>query len=256
MHERPLSVEMLCRWHATLMAGSPMPGGYIGVVRREQGWIGGTSPIDAALVTPPPDRLDELLADLVAYANRDDIDAVAQAGDRDAQFEIIHPFADGNGRIGRVLISWLLVRGLALVTPPPVSVRIAAERDGYLAGLTLFRLGHHDRWVQWFADVVTGAGQAQVALVRGGRRAGASVARPAAQPRAPDARSARHAGLARPRPAAAPSRAHRITRRPRARPDDSRRASAALGELVEAGVLTEVGAAAATRARSAGAALT
>ncbi len=164
-HDRPLSVELLCEWHATLMAGSPMPRRHVGVIRREQGWIGGTSPLDAALVTPPPDRLDELLRDLTAYANRDDLDPVAQTAIAHAQFEIIHPFADGNGRIGRVLISWLLVGRLALVTAPPVSVRLAAERSSYLAGLTLFRLGFHDRWIQWFADAVTGAGRAQVALV-------------------------------------------------------------------------------------------
>ena len=51
-----LTVDVLCRWHRRLMAGSPVPEQHVGEVRKEQGWIGGTSPLDAALVTPPPDR--------------------------------------------------------------------------------------------------------------------------------------------------------------------------------------------------------
>lgn len=161
-----LSVELLCDWHGTLTTGSPAPGRYVGTVRDEQGWIGGTSPLDASLVTPPAELLPGLLDDLIAYANRDDVDPIAQAAIVHAQFEVIHPFADGNGRIGRVLISWLLTRRLHLVTPPPVSGRLAADRDGYLAGLALYRLGQLEPWVRWFADAVTGAGRAQRALVR------------------------------------------------------------------------------------------
>jgi Fic family protein len=164
-HTLPLNVAALCAWHTTVMTGSPLPQQYVGVVRREQGWIGGTSPLDAALVTPPPELLGDLLADLVSFVNRDDFDPVAQAAVAHAQFELIHPFADGNGRVGRVLISWMLTRRLALVTPPPVSIRLAADRGGYLAGLTMFRLGQHDQWVRWFADVVTGAGAAQRDLI-------------------------------------------------------------------------------------------
>lgn len=161
----PLTVEVLCAWHRQLMSGSPTPARYVGVIRAEQGWIGGTSPIAAYLVTPPPQHLPALLADLVEYANRVDVDPVVQAAVSHAQFELIHPFGDGNGRVGRLLISWLLVRRLALLTPPPVSTRLAADVGGYAAGLTLFRLGQHDPWVRWFADAVSGAGRAQQDLV-------------------------------------------------------------------------------------------
>ena len=136
---------MLCAWQRTVVHGSPLPSRYVGVIRDEQGWIGGTSPLDAALVTSPPDRLPGLLEDLVGYSNRSDLDPVAQAAIVHAQFEIIHPFADGNGRVGRILVVWLLARRLSLVTPPPVSVRFAADRSGYLAGLTMFRLGQNRR---------------------------------------------------------------------------------------------------------------
>jgi len=135
-------------------------------VRTEQDWIGGTSPLDAHLVTPPPREVPDLLDDLVASANREDLDAIAHAAVCHAQLEVIHPFADGNGRVGRVLIAWVLVRRLALVTAPPVSRRIAADVGGYAAGLTLFRVGEHEHWVRWFADAVSGAGRAQQDLAR------------------------------------------------------------------------------------------
>lgn len=167
---RPLTIDTLCRWHRTLMTGSPTPSQLIGALRTEQGWIGGTSPFDAHLVTAPPDQLPALMKDLVKYANRADIDPVSQAAIAHAQFEIIHPFADGNGRIGRVLVAWFLVRRLSLITPPPVSTCIASDVGGYSSGLVLFRMGNHDRWVQWFAGAVSGAGRTQQDLV-------ASVAR-------------------------------------------------------------------------------
>ena len=169
-HAGPLTIESLCRWHRTLMTGSPTPAQHVGVLRAEQGWIGGTSPLDAHLVTPPPDQVPALVDDLIAYVSRDDVDPVSQAAIAHAQFEIIHPFADGNGRVGRVLISSILVRRLSLVTPPPVSTRIAADVGGYSSGLVLFRMGDHNAWVRWFADGVSGAGRAQQELI-------ASVAR-------------------------------------------------------------------------------
>jgi len=165
-----LTTSMLCEWQRTVVAGSPLPARHVGVVRDEQGWIGGTSPLDAALVTPPPDHVPQLLDDLIAFANSSDIDPIVQTAVVHAQFEIIHPFADGNGRVGRVLISWMLSRRLALVTPPPVSIRLAADRGGYLAGLTLYRLGQHEPWVLWFADAVVGAGAAQRDLIAGVER--------------------------------------------------------------------------------------
>ncbi len=161
----PLSVAELCRWHAALMAGSPTPAHDVGCVREEQGWIGGATPFEAHLVTPPATTLDGLLADLLAFVNRVDVDPVAAAAIAHAQFEVIHPFADGNGRIGRVLVSWLLTRQLRLRTPPPVSVRLAADVGGYTAGLTQYRFGRTNPWIAWFADAASGAGRAQQQLV-------------------------------------------------------------------------------------------
>ena len=164
-HAGRLTRAGLCGWHRTLMTGSPTPAQHVGVLRTEQGWIGGTSPLDAHLVPPPPDEVPALVEDLVAYVNRDDVDPVSQAAIAHAQFEVIHPFADGNGRVGRVLVAWILVRRLSLVTPPPVSARIAADVGGYASGLVRFRRGDHNGWVRWFAEAVSGAGRAQQELV-------------------------------------------------------------------------------------------
>jgi Fic family protein len=160
-----VTVDRLCRWHRVLMTGSPTPHRYVGRLRDQQGWIGGHDPTDAHLITPPPEYLPELVDDLIVYANRDDLDPVAQAAIAHAQFEVIHPFADGNGRIGRVLAAWVLARRLLLVVPPPLSVAIAGDVGGYTSGLTLFRLGDHNSWARWFADAIRGAGQAQSDLV-------------------------------------------------------------------------------------------
>src|SRR5690606_12403698 len=75
------------------------------------------------------------------------------------------PFAEGNGRLGRLLVAWLLVRRLALVVPPPVSVAIAADPGGYDDGLVRFRMSDHLGWIRWFAGAVTTAAVAQRALV-------------------------------------------------------------------------------------------
>ena len=162
----PLELESLNGWHRRLMAGAThLPQRLIGFPRDVPGWIGGTSPLDAALVTPPPEHITALLSDLVSFVNRSDIDAVTQAAVAHAQFEVVHPYADGNGRVGRVLVAWVLTRRLELFTPPPVSVRMAADRGGYLSGLTLWRLGDTDSWVRWFAGVVSGAGEATINLI-------------------------------------------------------------------------------------------
>jgi Fic family protein len=164
-HAGTLTAESLCRWHRTLMTGSPTPAENVGAFRAEQGRIGGASPLDAHLVTPPPEEVPALVDDLLAYVNRDDVDAVGQSAIAHAQFEVVHPFADGNGRVGRVLVAWILVRRLSLVTPPPVSTRIAADVGGYGAGLVQFRMGDHNAWVRWFADAASGAGRVQQELV-------------------------------------------------------------------------------------------
>mgnify|MGYP000064714360 CR=1 FL=1 len=236
-----LTVESLCAWHRTLMTGSPTPAQHVGVLRTEHGWIGGTSPLDAHLVTPPPDEVPALIDDLIAYVNRDDVDPVSQAAIAHAQFEIIHPFADGNGRVGRVLVAWILVRRLALVTPPPVSARIAADVGGYGSGLVLFRMGDHNAWIRWFAEAVSGAGRAQQELVASVERLQREWRERLAGPRAESRRVRSDAAAWRvldllPR--------HLVLTGPIVASEldiPLKSGNAALGELVAAGVLVEHG---------------
>ena len=136
-----ITLDDLLGIHRTLMERSSMP--HIGgVVRTMQNWIGGSSynPCSAVFVPPPPDTVDALLHDLLDYVNGDDHPALVQAAIAHAQFETIHPFADGNGRTGRALIHVILRRrGLAPRFVPPISLVLATWASDYIAGLTTFR---------------------------------------------------------------------------------------------------------------------
>jgi Fic family protein len=126
-----------------------------GQLRTEQGWIGGADPPDADYVGPPHQHVPKLIDDLCQFVNRDDISPVAQAAIAHAQFELIHPFGDGNGRAGRCLIHVLFRRrGLALRYVPPVSLVFGANKDAYIAGLENFREGRIDEWTAQFARAV------------------------------------------------------------------------------------------------------
>jgi Fic family protein len=150
-----LSVDALHHWHRMLMRHGALPDDLIGRFRDRQGWIGGTSPLNAVFVPAPPDRIDALVEDLIDFVNRVDVDPIAQAAIAHAQFETIHPYGDGNGRIGRVLIGWSMRRHLGLIgAPPPVSILIARDPGGYLAGLYQFREGEVEQWVRWMASIV------------------------------------------------------------------------------------------------------
>lgn len=156
------SLDDLLDIHRTLLAGTT-EARFAGIVRAEQNWIGGRglSPADADFIPPPHDRVPELLDDLVAFVNLDDLPAIAQAAIAHAQFETIHPFGDGNGRAGRCLIHVVLGRrGVAPRFVPPVSVVLAKNARQYIAGLTDFREGRTDDWIGAFADSVITAASA------------------------------------------------------------------------------------------------
>jgi Fic family protein len=136
-----ITLDDLLGIHRTLMKRSSTPQ-IGGVVRTVQNWIGGSSynPCSAAFVPPPPEFLDALLHDLLIYVNSDDHPALVQAAIAHAQFETIHPFADGNGRTGRALIHVILRRrGLAPRFVPPISLVLATRAVDYIAGLTSYR---------------------------------------------------------------------------------------------------------------------
>lgn len=128
-----------------------------GVIRELQNWIGGASdgPRNAEFIPPPPEYVEDLLQDLGEFIMRDDLPAIAQAAIAHAQFETIHPFPDGNGRVGRCLIHVVLRnRGIATRYVPPISLVLAGNSKAYIAGLTDYRADRIPAWCGTFAAAV------------------------------------------------------------------------------------------------------
>jgi Fic family protein len=136
-----ITVDLLLKVHQRLLAGTRLEE-HGGRFRSQQNWIGGSAynPCSAAFVPPPPELVEALVDDLIAFCNDDGLPAVAQAALAHAQFETIHPFVDGNGRTGRALVHFILRRrGLALRVLPPVSLVLATWSQDYIAGLAATR---------------------------------------------------------------------------------------------------------------------
>lgn len=154
----PIAPESLIEIHRTLLrfgADKPIAGRW----RDSQGWIGGTFPENVVYVPPPPEELLRLVEDLCELIRRDDMPVLLLAAIAHAQFETIHPFIDGNGRVGRCLIHAVLRRrGLTPAYVPPISLILASNRDAYFAGLEAYRRWEGlDEWVEFFADTATTA---------------------------------------------------------------------------------------------------
>ena len=163
-----ITVEHLLGLHAALLPNEPHHHG----VRTVQNWIGGSDhhPLDADFVPPAPERVSVLLDDLTGYLNAGGHSPIVQAGLAHAQFETIHPFTDGNGRVGRALIHTVLTRrGLTPEAVLPVSLVLSTLRSDYIYGLTAYRhadpvgsTGFHAgqaAWLQVFASAVITASE-------------------------------------------------------------------------------------------------
>lgn len=133
-----LTVDHIIELHQSLLPDQPHHHG----LRTVQNWIGSSdwSPIGADFVPPDPEQVPALMADLVDYINGAAHSPLVQAAVVHAQFETIHPFTDGNGRVGRALIHTVLARrGLAERAVLPISLVLATLRDQYVAGLNAYR---------------------------------------------------------------------------------------------------------------------
>lgn len=147
-----LGVESIEAIHREIAVAPPLDK-IAGQIREGPSWIGGPDPSSAEYVGPPAEEVRGLLDDLCEFMNRDDISPVAQAAIAHAQFESIHPFGDGNGRVGRCLIQVLFRRrGLAPRLLSPISIVLGANKDAYISGLESFRSGAIDDWLRYFAD--------------------------------------------------------------------------------------------------------
>lgn len=154
------TLDDLLTAHRALMLDDPLEVRYAGRLRDMQNWIGGSdhSPRDALHVPPAPERVPALMEDLIAYLNRNDIPVMVQAAIGHAQFESIHAFTDGNGRIGRALVSALLRRrGVTRNAVMPLASGLLAKRDDYFTALGEYRLGRPSPLIELFARSVHAA---------------------------------------------------------------------------------------------------
>ena len=141
--------------HHVLMRDEPREADYAGRLRDMQNWIGGSdySPRGALYVPPPPETVKGYMDDLVTFTNRDDLPAMVQAAIAHAQFESIHPFTDGNGRIGRALINTVLRRrGATRRVVVPLASALVAHRERYFDLLNAYRSGSVKPLIASFAD--------------------------------------------------------------------------------------------------------
>jgi Fic family protein len=150
----PLSLRLLREMHEILLASGRGAAKQPGEFRRSQNWIGGTRPGNALFVPPPPDRLPECLDAFERFLHRDDpaLPPLIRAGLAHVQFETIHPFLDGNGRLGRLLVTLMLCEAGALHEPILyLSLFLKSRRDDYYRLLQEVRFaGAWEAWMEFF----------------------------------------------------------------------------------------------------------
>ena len=165
----PLSTRLLCQVHKRLMKGVRGQNKQPGQIRRSQNWIGGTRPGNAVFVPPPPEDVEEAMAALDRWLHADDpLPPLVRAGLAHVQFETIHPFLDGNGRIGRLLVT-LLVEHWGLLDAPLLYLSLAFKRHRslYYDKLSAVRTdGDWEGWVSFFLECVREAADDGVAVAQ------------------------------------------------------------------------------------------
>jgi Fic family protein len=165
----PLSMRLLHGAHRRLMRGSRGAGKHPGEVRRSQNWVGGTRPGNARFVPPPPEEVPALLGAFEKYLHADDtLPPLVRIGLAHVQFETIHPYLDGNGRIGRLLITLLLEHWKLLGAPLLyLSLYFKRHRAEYYRLLGEVRTsGDWEAWTDFFLEGVATIADETVATAR------------------------------------------------------------------------------------------
>ena len=165
----PLSTRLLYEAHKRLMKGVRGEGTRPGEIRCSQNWIGGTRPGNARFVPPPPGAVPKAMAALDRWIHADDpLPPLVRAGLAHVQFETIHPFLDGNGRIGRLLIT-LLVEHWKLLPAPLLYLSLAFKRhrQEYYDRLSAVRTdGDWEGWTSFFLECVHEAADDGVSVAK------------------------------------------------------------------------------------------
>ena len=166
----PLSRRLIREIHGVLLSKGRGSEKQPGEFRTSQNWIGGTRPGNAAFVPPPPEMVMECMGalELFLHAERSDLPLLIRAGLVHVQFETIHPFLDGNGRLGRLLITFLLCAGGALREPILyLSLFFKAHRQAYYELLDRVRTtGDWEAWLDFFLMGVKDTAEQAIAAAR------------------------------------------------------------------------------------------
>lgn len=155
----PLTLRLIREIHGVLMEGVRGGTKDPGEFRKSQNWVGGSSPSKARFVPPPEHEMRTALGALESFIHDDSvrIPLLIKAGLVHAQFETIHPFLDGNGRVGRLLVTFMLCAGGALSKPLLyLSLFLKQHRDEYYEHLQ--RIRTHGEWEQWLRFYLEGIG--------------------------------------------------------------------------------------------------
>lgn len=170
LHELPLCNRLLKETHAILMEGVRGQEKNPGEFRCSQNWIGGKGSTlrNAKYIPPSPDDMTEAMSDLEKYINADDrLDGLIRAALIHYQFETIHPFLDGNGRIGRLLITLFLMEKKILTTPALyISYFLKKNRVEYYDRMTEVRnKGNYEQWVKFFLQALAESANDAIAAI-------------------------------------------------------------------------------------------
>lgn len=170
LHELPLCNRLLKETHAILMEGVRGQEKNPGEFRCSQNWIGGKGSTlrNAKYIPPSPDDMTEAMSDLEKYINADDrLDGLIRAALIHYQFETIHPFLDGNGRIGRLLITLFLMEKKILTTPALyISYFLKKNRVEYYDRMTEVRSkGNYEQWVKFFLQAIAESANDAIAAI-------------------------------------------------------------------------------------------
>ena len=155
----PLCNRLIKQTHAVLMQGVRGQEKSPGEFRRSQNWIGGQGSTlhNARYIPPSPDDMNEAMSELERYINSDDdLDVLIRAALIHYQFETIHPFLDGNGRIGRLLITLFLMQENVLTTPALyISYFLKKNRVEYYDRMSVVRRsGNYEQWIKFFLQAL------------------------------------------------------------------------------------------------------
>ncbi len=156
-HGKPIDVELIRNVHWTLTKSGRGAHLTPGQLRVEQNWVGGASPYDAEYVPPPADLVPGLVESLLRFVNESKMPTLVKAALAHAQFEMIHPFFDGNGRLGRLLVTLILQAEQVILEPLLyLSLYFKQHRNAYYESLQRVRFeGDWEQWLRFFIRGVT-----------------------------------------------------------------------------------------------------